>query len=165
MIPKTVNCDPFTLERLNLLANNPQRGNKTRYQLTDDHTHSKITTLREETPEKPYWILITHSTVNTHESSTSLPDGIPSDYDAPTILEAATTILTHYVRSGTWLYDEGHIYCKEERSERNTNLTIAMGKTSTNSLQIYSKKSTVTRFQEAIVPPSRMGMALLRRLA
>ena len=111
LIPATVNGKPFSLNLLGELVRHPQgRGYSTAYDYYDSDVQGRSGT---QSPMRSYWVLMTrgvlkgsrskkyasqHALVAYHASCTGLP------YELPGALEAATAILSHYVRSGERLY-------------------------------------------------------------
>jgi hypothetical protein len=113
LIPATVSGEPFTLNLLEQLIQHPKNGEQeTRYR---DYAGTVKTQSGAVSPAMSYWILMTRDVlpesrgktyanqkrlVTDHARRTSLP------YKLPKALEAATAILTHYVRDGERLYGE-----------------------------------------------------------
>ena len=113
LIPATVAGEPFSLDLLERLVKNPKVGDRaTEY----DYYHINVRRrLGARSPESSYWILMTRDVlegsrgetyaaqkalVAQHASRTGLP------YELPGVLEVATAILSHYVRSGERLYTD-----------------------------------------------------------
>jgi hypothetical protein len=111
LIPATVNGKPFSLNLLGELVRYPQgRGYSTEFNYYDSDVQGRFGT---QSPVRSYWVLMTHGVlkgsrskkyasqqalVAYHASRAGLP------YELPGTLEAATAILSHYVRSGERLY-------------------------------------------------------------
>jgi hypothetical protein len=111
LIPATVDGVPFTLNLLRRLIQCPKNGgHKTQYCRYESDVREQLGTT---SPAASYWLLMTRDVlpesrdksyrdqkklIATHASRTSLP------YEMPETLEAATAILTHYVRNGERLY-------------------------------------------------------------
>jgi hypothetical protein len=111
LIPATVDGVPFTLNLLRRLIQCPKNGgHKTQYRSYESDVREQ---LGATSPAASYWLLMTRDVlpesrdrsyrdqkklIATHASRTSLP------YEMPETLEAATAILTHYVRNGERLY-------------------------------------------------------------
>jgi hypothetical protein len=111
---------------------------------------------------------MTRDVVAPGNSSKSLQKKYP-EYDAPTILEAATVILTNHVRSGRWLYKTTHTYCQGNIADTGKKTrTIFVGKSpKDDELEIGHKVVIVLSFasdSDTDIPSSGGGIALLRRL-
>jgi hypothetical protein len=123
LIPAKVNGRPFTLNLLGKLIKNPRGGgSKTKYRIYRDSIKAQI---GKNSPDCSYWLLMTcdvlpesrggwhedqEKLVANHASRTGLP------YELPKALEAATAILTHYVRNGERLYGDApwtYTHCQE----------------------------------------------------
>jgi len=169
LIPAIVNDEPFTLDLLASLVRSPKQGYSASY--TADYGSSTVQTHFGQTRPhtNAYWVLMTRDVVGLGNSSKGLQKKYP-EYNAPTILEAATAILTNRVRSGQWLYKTTHTYCQENTTStrKGTAQTIFVGKSSkTDQLEIGHKIVTVIRFassKAADIPSPARGIALLRRL-
>jgi hypothetical protein len=113
LIPAKVNGQPFSLNLLRELIQNPNNGgHKTKYRYYSSRVRMQF---GASSPTASYWLLMTRNVlpesrnktyanqkkiVADHEKRTSLP------YELPKALEAATAILTHYVRNGERLYSD-----------------------------------------------------------
>jgi hypothetical protein len=123
LIPSQVSGKPFSLNFLRKLIKRPQGGgHPTKYRYYDDAVQK---VLGIQSAEGAYWVLMTHEVlegsrdkrydaqkalISAHASETGL------SYELPGALEAATVMLSHYVRSGERLYaDSPWIYtrCRE----------------------------------------------------
>ena len=111
LIPAAVDSEPFSLNLLGELVKSPKSGGyatKYRYYTSDTQAQHGA-----QSPGTSYWVLMTRDVlegsrgrtyasqqalVATHASRTGLR------YELPGALEAATVILSHYVRSGERLY-------------------------------------------------------------
>jgi hypothetical protein len=165
MIPSTVNNEPFTLHQLRPLSRNPKKGN-----LSDCVYNSKIKSLMRdlgrEVALQPYWILMTRKVVeNDTRNSLSLKDKYP-EYDYPKVLEAATVILTHYVRNGAWLYEEEFTSCQEViKDDRAREMkTFVKSKPPGSLLAIGHKRANRVTFEDdPSSSPAQRRQALLRK--
>ena len=112
LMPSTVDGKAFTLDLLEELAKNPsENGHSTQYFLYDDEVQRSS---GDAYPSSSYWILLTRDVLPGSRSKpytaqqalvatqTAHIDHTP--YKIPHVLEAATAILSHYVRSGHRLY-------------------------------------------------------------
>jgi hypothetical protein len=113
LIPATVNGEPFSLNLLGSLIQRPQGGgHSTKHRIRDRDVQEQFGT---QSPVRSYWVLMTRDVlegsrgkdyvsqkalVARHANRTGLP------YELPGALEAATAILSHYVRSGERLYTD-----------------------------------------------------------
>lgn len=166
MIPSTVNNEPFTLHQLRPLSRNPKKGN-----LSDCVYNSKIKSLMKdlgrEVALQPYWILMTRKVVeNDTRNSLSLKDKYP-EYDYPKVLEAATVILTHYVRNGEWLYEEEFTYCQEviKDDRARERKTFVRSRPHSSLLAIGQKRAARVIFKDdTSSSPAQRMQALLRKL-
>jgi hypothetical protein len=113
LMPSKVNGKPFSVDLLSELVQHPQGGgHATKYRYYGDSIKKQFGT---RSFRGSYWVLMTRdvlegsrdekyasqkSLVATHAKRTGLPYAIPG------ALEAATAILSHYVRSGERLYTD-----------------------------------------------------------
>jgi hypothetical protein len=118
LLPATVNGKPFTLNLLSKLIKSPKwpsGGHKTQYLRQYYYGHAVQEQIGNNSPDHSYWLLMTRDVlpesrnktysdqkelITDHASRTGLL------YELPKALEAATAILTHYVRSGERLYND-----------------------------------------------------------
>ena len=111
LIPNTINGKPFTLNYLEELIKKPKSKYITKYKYYGDLV--KKTLGNKSYPS--HWILMTKDTVLGSRSMTyswccnminnySKRIGIP--YELPHELDAATSILMHYVKTGERLYND-----------------------------------------------------------
>jgi hypothetical protein len=117
LIPSTVDGKAFTLDLLEKLIQNPRGdGHRTQYFLYDDEVQRSS---RDSYPSSSYWILLTHDVLpgsrgEPYEVQQALVAAQASrvryaPYEVPNVLEAATAILSHYVRSGHRLYERKYV--------------------------------------------------------
>jgi hypothetical protein len=114
LIPATVDGAPFTLNLLKELIERPKNGEYyTKYNNYDDDVRAKIGAV---SPPASYWLLMTRDVLpesrkKKYAEQKRLVTGPAERYQLPKALEAATAILTHYVRDGEQLYGEeqGHL--------------------------------------------------------
>jgi energy-coupling factor transporter ATP-binding protein EcfA2 len=111
LLPATVDGKPFTLNLLSELIKSPKSGeHKTQYGWYDSGLREKIGAV---SPAASYWLLMTRDVLPESRNKTyadqkelvaghAMRTGLP--YELPKALEAATAILTHYVRNGERLY-------------------------------------------------------------
>jgi hypothetical protein len=113
LIPATVNGEPFSLNLLEELIQRPQSGGyPAKYVVYASAVREQF---GAQSPGGSYWVLMMREVlggsrdkdyafqqalVAHHASCTGLP------YELPSALEAATVILSHYVRSGERLYTD-----------------------------------------------------------
>jgi hypothetical protein len=111
LIPAIVNGEPFSLNLLGALIQRPQGGG---YSIEYSYYGSAVRKqFGAQSPVRSYWVLMTRDVlegsrrkdyasqqnlVAAHAKRTGLP------YELPGALEAATAVLSHYVRSGERLY-------------------------------------------------------------
>jgi hypothetical protein len=114
LIPSTVAGKAFTLDLLEDLIQSPRGdGHNTQYFLYDEEVQRS---LGDEYPSSSYWVLMTRDVLPgsgsksytaqqalVAQQSSHMP---APPYAIPSVLEAATAILSHYVRSGDRLYEE-----------------------------------------------------------
>jgi hypothetical protein len=182
LMPTMVDGKPFTLDLLQCLVKRPKKGLSTDCELDDDDSTLQKN-LREETPRtRAYWILMTRDVVpatrgKSHNVRQDVLRDIQrnhADYKLPSVLEAATVVLTHYVRSkGEWIYEEASTYCgqrvvdnKPDKKGKCRKKTIFVGKFSRNNhLQISCKIPTAIKFSDGTtnIPLGSMGQGLLYR--
>jgi hypothetical protein len=138
LIPTAVAGRPFNLNLLGELITYPKGGgHATKYECYDEDVQKALGT---QSPAKSYWVLMTRDVlegsrrrtytfqknqVAHHASHTGLP------YALPGVLEAATAILSHYVRSGERLYqeleDDAGITCTRCRDLVNDRCCVVVG--------------------------------------
>ena len=113
LIPATVNGKPFSLNLLDELIQHPRGGgHSTKY----SYYHSEACgQFGAQSPESSYWVLMTRDVLegSRDETYTSQQALVAQHagrtglyYQLPGVLEAATVILSHYVRSGERLYSD-----------------------------------------------------------
>ena len=137
LIPATVDGKPFSLNLLGELIQRPKGGgHSTRYDCYDRDVQEQF---GAQSPTRSYWVLMTRDVlegsrskdyasqkdlVACHASRTGLP------YELPSALEAATAILSHYVRSGERLYADApwtYTRCQELVAYRGSNYPAVVG--------------------------------------
>ena len=110
LIPKSVGGAPLTLNALQRLIEQPQKGRATKYSYYDSYVKNE---LGDKGVEKSYWLLMTADVIpNSRSKSYQAQKKLLQDYakksslaySLPTALEVATAILTHYVTHGKRLY-------------------------------------------------------------
>ena len=130
LIPSTVDGEAFTLDLLEELVQNPHGdGHHTQYFLYDDEVQQSSGDVYSSTS---YWVLLTRDVLpgsrnKSYEAQQALVAAQTAHvhhapYGIPNVLEAATAILSHYVRSGDRLY-EGFLDDKSETSSTSTRCT------------------------------------------
>ena len=111
LIPSTVNGNPFTLNYLGEIVRKPKSGHATRYCYYSDSA-------REAVGDKSYpshWVFMTKNTIpgsrygdegysNCVIANHIKKTGVP--YELPNLLDATTSILMHYVKTGERLYSD-----------------------------------------------------------
>lgn len=124
LIPRTVDRDPLTLNSLCELVKNPKQGHKLKsgYWLFYEPVESNF----GDTPNpNSYWVLVSkeiipNSLAKRYEVQLQLLQEFnqrsPIQYEAPTMQEAATSILMEYIRSGNRLYKNDHNACPTQIS-------------------------------------------------
>lgn len=123
LIPSTVDDRRFNLNLLGELIQNPKGdGRATKFRSYEGDVRE---ILGAQSPVKPYWVLMTRDILEGSRSkkyafqkalvaSRARDTGLP--YALPGVLEAATVILSHYVRSGERLYADApwtYTRCRE----------------------------------------------------
>ena len=122
LIPNTVNGRPFTLNHLGDLIQKPRSGHETKYKCY----HYEISRKIGAKSNFSHWVLMTRDVIPGSRdfykdfsykkkllASYSKKANLP--YEMPYTLEAATSILMHYVKTGEHLYTEdnlGKIYTR-----------------------------------------------------
>ena len=130
LIPSTVDGEAFTLDLLGELVQKPRGGgHSTQYFLYDDEVQRSSGDVYSSTS---YWVLLTRDVLpgSRNESYEAQQAFVAAQtahvhhapYGIPNVLEAATAILSHYVRSGDRLY-EGFLDDKSETSSTSTRCT------------------------------------------
>lgn len=104
LIPATINGEPFTLDLLSQIIKNPKKGHKSEF-FEPDYNSIKEQIGKNPNP-RAYWVLMTKYTLygenKGYEQSILLIN--KQNYKAPSVLEAATSIIAHYTRRGEYLY-------------------------------------------------------------
>ena len=110
LIPNKVNGQPFTLDYLGELIQRPKSGHPTQYRYYDD----KVKKALGQKSYPSHWTLMTKNVVPGTDKGTSRAcdviasyvnkTGVP--YNIPHELDAATSILMHYVKTGERLYND-----------------------------------------------------------
>jgi hypothetical protein len=115
LVPSTVDGEAFNLDLLRRLVQHPRGGgHSTQYFLYDSEVQRS---LGDAYPSSPYWILLTRDVLpgsrnKPYTAQQALVAARTYDiacpsYEIPRVLEVATAILSHYVRSGERLYEGG----------------------------------------------------------
>ena len=111
LIPSTVAGKPFSLNLLGELIERPKGGgHSTKYRC---YSTAVQAVLGAHSPERSYWVLLTrdvlegsrrrnHAAQQALVAARAVAVGLP--YTLPSVLEAATAILSYYVLSGEYLY-------------------------------------------------------------
>ncbi|MCU0318137.1 MAG: hypothetical protein MUC61_02210 [Amoebophilaceae bacterium] len=123
LIPSSVDGRDFSLDLLGELIQSPKGGGyPTRFRVYDGNVQE---VLGAQSPVRPYWVLMTRDVLDGSRSkkyayqkalvaSRARDTGLL--YVLPGVLEAATAILSHYVRSGERLYADApwtYTRCRE----------------------------------------------------
>ena len=111
LIPATVDGEPFSLDLLERLIQCPKGGGcETKYH---GYTFSSVQEqFGTQSPKDSYWVLMTRDVLEgsrgkdyaSQKALVAQHASTDLSYELPGILEAATAILSHYVRSGERLY-------------------------------------------------------------
>jgi hypothetical protein len=147
LIPARVAGEPLSLNLLGELIERSQAGeNSTKYRYYNSDIQEQ---LGAQSPGYSYWVLMTRDVlegsrskmyasqkalVASHAERTGLP------YELPSALEAATAILSHYVRSGERLYtyDPGTwTRCQDLVAWRGSSYPVVVGGFSSGGLGIF----------------------------
>jgi hypothetical protein len=165
LIPSEVNGEPFSLNLLGELIKMPkERGYKTQYDLYDIDTKRALGGC---SPDSSYWVLMTREVLPASRSKTYKDQqaliagyaheaGVP--YVMPRVLEAATVILSHYVRSSERLYpDNPWTYTRCQELVGRFDYPVVVGGFSFTGLRVYDDDGYI--FSAGI-----HGVAGLRRL-
>jgi hypothetical protein len=127
LIPSTVDGKPFSLNLLGELIKSPKGGgHSTKYSFYDSDIQKG---LGNRSPAGSYWVLMTRDVLeDSRNKEYSAQEALVAarsretglSYGLPGVLEAATVILSHYVRGGERLYsDSPSVYtrCQESVKE------------------------------------------------
>jgi hypothetical protein len=146
LIPAKVNGRPFSLNLLGELIKYPKGGgHATAYRGYDSDVQEQLGT---QSPARPYWVLMTRDVLEgsrneTYASQQALVAGHAErtklPYELPGALEAATAILSHYVRSGERLYTDApwtYTRCRELVAWNGSNYPAAVGGFSSGGLSV-----------------------------
>jgi NLR family CARD domain-containing protein 3 len=166
LIPATVRGESFTLDFLETLVKSPQRGHTTNYQLDyGSSTVQRHAGATVSSDENAYWVLMTRDVLpgslekKTYGEKQAFLCDVQrhqSAYMLPSVLEAATTILTHYVRCGERCCTRTYTHCKEQI---NNVKPILVG-----GFSEHNKFLTISYNRGRCTAPDDEGFALLRRL-
>ena len=111
LIPNTVNRKPFTMNYLEELIHNPKSEHSTKYRFYENYANEAVG--NKSYPS--HWVLMTRDIipssrkkgylnccklVDNHSRKTGFP------YELPHLLDATTSILMHYVKTGERLYND-----------------------------------------------------------
>jgi hypothetical protein len=154
LIPATVAGRPFSLNLLGELIRHPKGGgHPAEYDDYDSDLHEQFGT---KSPGHSYWVLMTRNVIEDsrrkaytsqqvlvacHANRTGLP------YELPSALEAATAILSHYVRSGERLYADNPwtwTLCQELVAWDGGNAPVVVGGFSSGGLNVTTTTLTTT---------------------
>jgi hypothetical protein len=112
LVPATVNGEPFTLNHLGEMIQEPKEGHATKYGSYGEGVRKEI---GDRAPEQPYWVLMTKDVVpgslkKIYEEHSSI---LKESYRPPRTLEVVTALLMHYVRTEA---GQGsiHTWCEEK---------------------------------------------------
>jgi hypothetical protein len=118
LIPSRVSSKPFSLNLLGKLIKRPKEdGNKTEYRDYDADVQEE---LGGQSPDRSYWVLMTREVLEgSRDKRYDAQKQLVSDharrtelsYELPGSLEAATVMLSHYVRTGERLYSDSPWIC------------------------------------------------------
>jgi hypothetical protein len=146
LIPSTVDGEPFTLNLLGKLMKNIKgAGHSTNFCLRN-YVIRRL--LGGRTPRGARWVLMTkdvlpNSRMQTYEVQRELVASYAQNrqlhYDMPHILEAATVILLHHVRTGERLYSDTpgtYTRCKEQVVYESEDHPVVVGDFSSEGLDI-----------------------------
>jgi hypothetical protein len=164
LIPTHVNGTSFTLDLLKELVESPKQGHSTRFSL--DYSEGTIQKIFEaKGPRKhAYWALMTRDLLpgsrgKTYRDQQALLQqytGTGANYRLPSVLEASTVILSHYVRSKERCYTRTYTYC-EEKIDNTKPVCVGGFSDKNRSLTIYYNRGSLTC-------PCDEGIALIQRL-
>ncbi len=108
LVPATVNGEDLTLDRLEQLIQNPQKGNKTKYRwyegsgAKDEHGSAKV--------GQSHWVLMTRDVLPGSRNKTYndqkelVKQYADQGYIVPDAIDAAVCMLMEFVASGVYLY-------------------------------------------------------------
>jgi len=116
LIPKSVNGLPFNLAMVGKLIEKPMKGCITKYWSFDVYNHAEVPV------DKSYWVLmpkdIMPGTRNKNFEDQKKVALFNGNYVVPKVIEVATSVLMHYVRTGEYLLSDKpytYIRCEEVR--------------------------------------------------
>ena len=166
LIPSTVAGKPFSLNLLKELIKCPRGGGyPTKYRVYDGGVKKA---LGAQSPGSSYWVLMTRDVLESSKNKKYVAQkalvaararemGLP--YELPGVLEAATAILSHYVRSGERLYlDSPYTFtrCRESVLYKGNSYPVAVGGFSSGGFLVHGS-SIIDR-------SGSRGVASLRKL-
>jgi hypothetical protein len=147
LIPATVDGKPFSLNLLGELVQCPQGGGySTKYRVYDSDVREQC---GAQSPTRSYWVLLTRDVLSgsrgeTYSSQQALVSGHAERtglrYALPGVLEVATAILLHYVRSGERLYTDApwtYARCQELVAWNGSHYPVVVGGFSSGGLLVY----------------------------
>jgi hypothetical protein len=160
LMPAMVNGAPFSLDLLGELIKHPKGGgHATEYRIYGSDTKKQF---GAQSPIRSYWVLMTRDVLEgsrskkyayqqaliaRHASRTGLP------YELPGVLEAATAILSYYVRSGKRLYTDNPWTYTRCRELAVSQYPAVVGE--------FSPEGLVVGHHDFIVPTRRSGVGAL----
>ncbi|MBS0649276.1 MAG: hypothetical protein JSS10_08655 [Verrucomicrobia bacterium] len=133
LIPKTVNGKPLTLDSLEELVKHPKQGQPTRFSSYSDEIKKEY---GRKFPERSYWTLMTRDVIPASRGKIyndqvqllkKYSQKAQVSYEMPKLLEAATSILTEYFRTGERLYTYSpgtFTRCQEGFSEHRSSFVV-----------------------------------------
>jgi hypothetical protein len=116
LVPATVDGKPFTLKLLSELVKDPKTGFATQFKTL------ALGVYQDKPPAKSYWVLMSRDILEgslkgnpeAHgDRVVKLAKETKIPYAFPKVLEAATSILMHHVRTGEKLYQKYSTRCQE----------------------------------------------------
>jgi hypothetical protein len=143
LIPATINSQPFTLEKLGELVQNPKTGPTTKYK------YLNLGEYQDNPVSQPYWFLMSQDILEGSRSKNyktqfeqvaifAKKTGIA--YNVPTVLEAATCVFMHHVSNGKKLYgDKPWTYTRcQEFYDKKKEWKLVVGGFASGGLVVYN---------------------------
>ncbi|MBI3211613.1 MAG: hypothetical protein HYZ47_02875 [Simkania negevensis] len=143
LVPAKVNGRPLTLEKLRNLVKSPKEGHKAHYNgfFPGGNANDSL--------EKNSWVLLTRDVIpdsrsKSYDAQVALVEKLAKkakvSYAVPHLIEVATSLFMHRVRSGEFLYGNSPLtYTRCQEKHEGTSLQIACGGFSSSWLYVPGK--------------------------
>lgn len=144
LIPQSIDGRPFNLNLLEEIIQNPREKEPLQFSYYNQAIANSIGSTEIE---GSYWVLMTKYMIPVgvnigYDEQQEVIRRYSEEYDLPRTLEAATSILMHFLKTGSLLYQENYARCQED---------VAVGRFSSEGLYISDGKRGLGAFGIAAV--------------